>query len=361
MKTKFLCLFTFISFLAFQKANAKIWRVNNVSNFNGTTLFGDNLGGTATNPVFDEINSTMSWTPVKDEDTLHIEGSAKNYKAASVTKKLVIIGLGYFLSDNPKSSANPFSSNIGSVTFDTGSEGSQLIGVNVISEYPFNITIKVSNVIVKRCRIENTLHLGSDVSNINILQNFFSNTSKDNALVLDYPFVYPTDIVFNNNICQKTLLWDGTLLQCNNNVFDGPANVLNLKFSTGEFQNNILKPLNATVDINNGTNQNVKYNIGSSESQFGTGSANTVVIDMSTLFINSSGQSTDASYQFKANSAGSNNGSDGTDRGAFGGTAVTNRYTLSGLAPIPVIYGIVTPAAATPTGLKVTINARTIK
>lgn len=96
MKTKFLCLFSFISFLAFQRANATIWRVNNVSNFNGTTLFGDNLGGTATTPVFDEINSTMSWTPVKDGDTLHIEGSGKNYETATVTKKLVIIGPGFF-------------------------------------------------------------------------------------------------------------------------------------------------------------------------------------------------------------------------------------------------------------------------
>lgn len=361
MKTRFLCLFSVIAFLAFQKANARIWRVNNVSNFNGTTLFGDNLGGTATNPVFDEINSTMTWTPVKDGDTLHVEGSGRNYESVTVTKKLVIIGPGFFLTENAKSSANAFSAKIGSINFNTGSDGSQLIGLNVIEEYPFNITIKVSNVVVKRCRIENTLHLGSGISNINILQNFFSNTSKGNALELDYPFVYPTDIVFNNNVCQKTLLWDGTLLQCNNNVFDGPPNELNLQFTTGEFKNNILKPLNATVNINNGTNQNVEYNIGSSESQFGTNSGNIVVIDISTLFVSSTAQSTDGQYQLKANSSGSNNGSDGTDRGAFGGTAATNRYTLSGLAPIPVIYGIVTSAVATPAGLQVTINARTIK
>lgn len=137
--------------------------------------------------------------------------------------------------------------------------------------------------------------------------------------------------------------------------------MLNLQFLAGEFKNNILKPLNATVDINNGTNQNVEYNIGSSESQFDNSSGNIVVIDMPTLFVNSADQSTDGQYQLRANSPGSNNGSDGTDRGAFGGTAATNRYTLSGLAPIPVIYGIVTPAVATPTGLQVTINARTIK
>ncbi len=84
---------------------------------------------------------------------------------------------------------------------------------------------------------------------------------------------------------------------------------------------------------------------------------NIVVAAINTLFVTSS--SPDGSYQLKL-ALCSQQGSDGTDRGAFGGVAVSDRYTLSGLAAIPVIYSISTPGA-TATNLPVTIQARTIK
>ena len=81
---------------------------------------------------------------------------------------------------------------------------------------------------------------------------------------------------------------------------------------------------------------------------------------MTNLFVQTG--TDDGKYQLKANSAGSNNGSDGTDRGAFGGAVASNRYTLSGLAAIPVVYNLTTSGVATSaSGLSVTISARTIK
>lgn len=80
---------------------------------------------------------------------------------------------------------------------------------------------------------------------------------------------------------------------------------------------------------------------------------------MSTLFFTSG--SADGAYKLKQNSAGSGNGSDGTDLGVFGGQP-PNRYTLSGLAAIPVVYKLTTSGVATQqNGLSVTISARTIK
>lgn len=106
----------------------------------------------------------------------------------------------------------------------------------------------------------------------------------------------------------------------------------------------------------------MSYNIGASATQFGTANNNIAVANMDNLFVDAATNSPDGDYQLKPGSAGSNNGSDGTDRGVFGGLAITNRYTLSGLAPIPVIYKIITPGVTTPAGdLKVTIMARTIK
>ena len=130
-------------------------------------------------------------------------------------------------------------------------------------------------------------------------------------------------------------------MQCNNNVFDGPDNLAtpNLAFSAGEFKNNILIPTNAVVNIAASAGV-IAYNIGTLSTQFGTADNNLVVPAITTLFVTSA--SPDGAYQIAGGSQANNNGSDGTDRGAFGGAAVTSRYTLSGLAAIPVVYKITT-------------------
>ena len=167
----------------------------------------------------------------------------------------------------------------------------------------------------------------------------------------------PENIDMGNSTTNPTTFWP--ILQCNNNVFDGPDNLAtpNLAFSTNEFSNNILIPTNAVVNISASAGI-IGYNVGTLPTQFGTADNNLVVPAITTLFVTSS--STDGKYQIAAGSQAKNNGSDGTDRGAYGGAAVTNRYTLSGLAPIPVIYKVTT-AGVTSGDLNVTIQARTIK
>ncbi|MEP6466037.1 MAG: hypothetical protein ABJB05_07010 [Parafilimonas sp.] len=359
---KNLTLFIAVIFTVFNVhvANAKIWRVNNKSNFNGTSLYGDNFGGTSAYPVFNEINNAVGWASVNNSDTLYVEGCVTAYIAATITKKLTIIGPGYFLNENPKTSNDLLTAQIGSISFNTGSAGSQLIGVSIVHIYPYSLHLNANNITVKRCWIADPLHIGSGISDIYILENFFSNSQTSTALVLDYPYDLTTDLVFNNNVSQKTLIWSGSIQQCNNNVFDGPASMLNLQFTTPEFTNNILKSTNASVDINGGSKEKISYNIGTLSTQFGTTNNNKIVANMSSLFVPSG--TSDGMYKLKANSAGSSNGSDGTDRGAFGGSVVANRYTLSGLAAIPVIYKLTTSGVATQSsGLSVTISAKTIK
>src|SRR6476620_10631294 len=103
MKTARLLLFgTFFMFLFLQQAYAKVWRVNSNSNYNGTSLWGDNFGGTSAYPVFkqlaDVINSNLITATAGD--TIHLEGSSIDYTNVTITKKLVIIGPGYFLNEN---------------------------------------------------------------------------------------------------------------------------------------------------------------------------------------------------------------------------------------------------------------------
>ena len=355
-----------------QKASAKIWRVNNQSNYDGSTLWGDNFGGTAAYPVFKQINQAVAFSIVNDGDTIHVEGSTVLYDAATITKRLVIIGPGYFLTENPKTSENIMEARIGRIGFSAGSQNSQVIGLDVVSggnvadRY---IYISVSSITVKRCRIDGGINFGFPLTDINILENFFPNSASNVfATNGNTGFVPPTNVIFNNNICQKALTWGTPLtnpttfwpiLQCNNNVFDGPDNLAtpNLAFSAGEFKNNILMPTNAIVNIAASPGV-IAYNIGTLSTQFGTADNNLVVPAITSLFV--TGNSTDGDYQIVSGSQASNNGSDGTDRGPFGGAAVTSRYTLSGLAAIPVVYKITT-VGATATDLPVTIQARTIK
>jgi hypothetical protein len=232
------------------------------------------------------------------------------------------------------------------------------------------VYVNVNGVVIKRCRIDVAVEFGTSLTDIYILQNYFSNTSVSNALFTNGNvfFIPPTEITFNNNICRKTLTWGDPIanpttfwpiLQCNNNVFDGPDNLStpNLAFSTGEFKNNILMPVNAKMNISASAGV-IAYNIGTLSTQFGTADNNLVVPAITSLFITST--STDGAYQIANGSQANNTGSDGTDRGAFGVAAVIDRYTLSGLAAIPVIYQITT-SGATSTNLPVTISARTIK
>lgn len=363
MKTKHVLLALLLIMLNSLAADAKIWRVNNKSNFNGTSLYGDNFGGSANYPVFKELNQAVGSAEVKNGDTLYIEGSTSVYAASTISKKLAIIGTGYFLTQNLKTTSDALESKISQISVDI--EGSQVIGMNIINNgYTSDgkIYVNVNGVTVKRCRLERGIQFATLLTDVYILENFFSNVFATNALYTNgyTSFVAPTGLIFNNNICQKTVNWNTwPIQQCNNNVFDGPANVLNLQFSTPEFTNNILKPTNASVDINAGNKEKLTYNIGTSSTQFGTADGNKVVADMTGLFVASG--TTDGQYKLKSNSAGTNNGSDGTDRGAFGGAVASKRYTLSGLAAIPVIYGISTPGAATTSGLTVNISARTIK
>ena len=98
-------------------------------------------------------------------------------------------------------------------------------------------------------------------------------------------------------------------------------------------------PTNAIVNIAASAGV-IAYNIGTQPTQFGTDDHNLVVPAIPSIFVTS--KSPDGAYQIAQGSVANNSGSDGTDRGALGGAAVSGRYTLSGMAAIPVIYEITT-------------------
>lgn len=357
---------TITASLITESANAKIWRVNN----SATGIYGENMGGTATFPVYKQLAAANSANIVMAGDTIHLEGSNRIYEAAVITKKLIIIGPGYFLTENTNTSSNSLQAEIEYITFDdissSTSSGSQLIGVYV-GGGPYGTIIKVSNILIKRCRLDSYISLEYNISDISIIQNYFTEGAGI-PVIAPSAYGFPSHVIINNNIIKRLLTLPGnpnyTVEECKNNVFAGPAGTPAIQMYVGYFQNNILVNQNATVILNGvsgpSSNPNISYNISSlASTQFGT-AYNNIETNMANLFMNLS-STTDAGYQLKPNVPGTGNGSDGTDRGAFGGLSPANHYTLSGLPPIPVIYEIITSGVAGPAGLPVTIKARTIK
>ena len=352
-----------------QNVNAKIWRVNNKSNYNGTTLFGDNMGGTPTYPVFDQVNDVVGYPAINNFDTIHVEASPTVYAQADIDRPLVIIGSGYFIYDNPKTTNSPYNTKIARVEFDAGSQGSQLLGMDVV--YAGNtvhgaVWITVNNVTVKRCRIENVIAFQTGLIDTYILQNYFDNANTaTNAIGTNgnTAFVPPTDLIFNNNIVKNKLLWYNSngqfpILECKNNVFDGPSNTLLLDFATSAFHDNIIKPTLVTTNINSGSNANVLNVTCTNATQFPGTPGLVVEPVMSNVFQTS--VSKDGQYQLNPTWAAANPGANG-ERGCFGGP-VTSHYSLSGLAAIPVIYDVTTNGVSVAgQGLPINVKARTIK
>src|SRR5690606_30891268 len=148
---------------------------------------------------------------------------------------------------------------------------SQIIGLNLVvagSSLDGTIQIEANGVTVKRCRFERGIEFATLLTDVYILQNFFAFINNGNNCFSTNgfsSFVPPNNIVFNNNICQSKLIWKSStatwnINECNNNVFDGPANTLNLDFNCGSFKNNILKAAGITATINGGSNINVEHN-----------------------------------------------------------------------------------------------------
>ena len=95
---------------------AKIWRVNNNAgiNANFTTLQAAHDGAAS-------------------GDTLYVEGSSQTYGSLTCSKKLCIIGPGYYLNENPGNQALGLTAQSASLDFGAGSAGSELMGMNVAS------------------------------------------------------------------------------------------------------------------------------------------------------------------------------------------------------------------------------------
>lgn len=313
-------------------------------------------------------------------DTLYFVGSTINYGTLTMTKNLVLIGPGFFISENTQIITNPNSVTILDCALNTGSQNSSIIGMTITNTNGFTqaLNINVSNVTIKRCLVTNIFKLNGSISGTVIEQNWIglyivgppgalmlagstSNTIiRNNIIAQSLTFSIWSDqpqtaLNVSNNYLGRGMLLNSasnTLVNVTNNII---ANGVNL--NSVNVYNNILQSGGATL-----TNCAVTNNIGSS-TQFPLINGNQQNISVSdvTLFVASG--TTDGKYQLNSNAgnpaltAGLDASNNPAPIGPFAG--LSPPYVLSGLPTIPSVLFLTAPATGTNNlqGVKLRVRA----
>lgn len=340
----------FLIFIFFftQSGWAKIWRVNN------------NLGISA-----DYTNLSTAINDVANVlagDTLMVEGSATGYGNITVTRKLIIIGAGYFLTENspaitnPKTQANPKASILSAIYFNTGSAGSVLEGVTS------DVAINESSITIERNKIGTLYILYSSNANIvsdTIRQNYITHiqttTTSGTA----------SNLLIYNNIIEGYGAYYGSHYSnfsgyYINNIFLASAGYP-YACSNFTFQNNIFNGANFGAYLSS----NAFFNNVEAGNSLPSGDGNIHGENLNNIFNGFSditGFSSDGRYMLKTGShaigAGSLNGIT-VDCGVFGGPAP---YVLSGMPAIPSIYSLTVPTSVPSgaTNMNISVSSTTV-
>ncbi len=336
-------LLLLLSLFAFLMSEAKIWRVNNNPEVQSD---------------FKQLSEAIISPLVSPGDSIYLEGSPTTYNAATINKKIIIIGTGYFLTDiaNEKTQWLKDPAKIQSLSFDQGSSGSKASGLQITGTIDLNDT----HLTIERCYIESWLRLGDKPNTTadydTIRQNFIyginsreATSTANNVLVYNNIF-FSKGFNFSGNI-------DNTSIYAINNTFLPDTKTGSVAFICRNvlFQNNIIQAPSMGAS-NLALNQ--YYNNIISNTAFPSAGNNVQNTEMEQVFVNwndgdqspSEGFSKDNRFKLKAGSPGLKGGSINStmiDCGAFGGSAP---YVLSGMPPIPSIFSADIPnLISTPT------------
>ena len=137
----------------------------------GGIVCGQHLIRVNNNPAADPDYATLQAAndAASNGDTIYVEGSPTDYDGADISKKLVIIGPGYFLTDNDSTQAFGISATFKSaIDFQAGSAGSIITGCNIND----GIGLYVNDISIIRCNVNAIITNCMEVNNILILQNY---------------------------------------------------------------------------------------------------------------------------------------------------------------------------------------------
>lgn len=86
--------------------------------------------------TFYNLQEAINDNRVVPGDILLVQGSTANYGDIVITKRLTIMGPGYFLDKNPETQVSVLSAQVNTIIFKQGSEGSILQGMSVVGSLP---------------------------------------------------------------------------------------------------------------------------------------------------------------------------------------------------------------------------------
>lgn len=364
MRTKFYFLFVLACALCIQ-ANAKIWRLNN------------NGAGTLPLIVSPDFPSSTTLQQAHDNasvangDTIHLEQSPTSYGNCVFTKRLVVIGAGYFLNLNPKTQVNQsFGSIVGNLTLqNAGSAGTVITGLtqNAASQWfvgANNVTIS-RNYLTYAANARLLIGSGSAATcdNVSIYQNFINGSSNTYCMQTASG---TTGNITNLNIIGNIIggvyginmgtnasgiLKNNTAVTTYNSLVVANMYVVNnMSQSSNAAYNNQFD--NCTIEYNMGSYASHFISPGGAGNTFGSGNQTVAAAGWNLL----GGSSTDGAYQLTASSPAKGVGKSGDDMGAFGSSVP---YKLSGIAAVPNVYAMTIGAiAAGATSVSVTVSAK---
>lgn len=332
MKRAFTLLALTCLLLNSQNSFAKIWRVNNnpdvAADF--TTLQAAHDGANA-------------------GDTLHIEGSPNNYGGANLTKKLTILGAGYFLEENPNSQALQQSSKLLTITFNTGSNGSQIMGIDFLGN---GINVYTDDIVIRRNKFSAPYANWFDyyIGHIAIYYRNGNGATGANNIIVSQNFGVKVSVnhpstgilITNNYITTESHTGEAATQNCVYVSANAIALVQNNVFRRGKvaannsnFSNNIMY-VGSFEGVGNLYSNNI-----AGGTQFGTDNGNKANVTMTNVFVGEgTGVTLEGQWKLKAGSPAIAAGYGSTaqnpiDCGMFGGS---NAYILAGLPPMPVVY-----------------------
>ncbi len=326
-----------LSMLVVFPSFANVFRVNS------------SLSTDASQRLFKTLSEANSSSSVATGDTLMVEGSTVVYDNLTLTKGLVLIGPGYFLSQNANNQADGLGATVQQIEISPSASGAVLMGLTFSSSNTGYIPIIETNqVVVMRCYLPHPVEINASVHDIMIVDNYFAGT----AMSLSNTAWSFTGVVLTNNYINGQLSIGSSndvqrvFSAVENNIFASGS----VSLTTNSFRNNILTTP-STVTL---TCPYIENNLMSGSQLPATNGNQTYTA--SSLFVGTSGNSTDGQYQLLSNSPYKTAGANGAEPGIFGGS---RPYILSGVPPIPVIYEIISDNfASKQKGLSVTIKVK---
>lgn len=327
-------LFVLSALFLSSQTQAKVWRINNTPGVNAN---------------FTTVVAALASASVVNDDTLYVEGSATAYAGFTLSKRLVIIGTGYFLSganSNTGLQANANSANFASgyIIYDSTASGSVIMGLdNFYMATGPNLGSATDNITLTRCYIAgiisyygvtaNTIMAGWKINKCYVASTLGSSSFViQNWEITNNIFAGSLDIPNANNV--------NNLVR--NNVFRSTVSVYGGYFANNIINNTTFTVLNVTIKNNLAIGAPAGFT-----SYVGTNGNLNNQTDAA-LFQGLTGNSTDGQWRLKAGTspaigAGLTIGAVVTpDCGAFG---ATDPYKLSGIPNIPTIYSLTVPAS----------------